>query len=178
MDTETTKRVLLAVFLGGLLAIPWLMGELSAREKAAESALPDEEVLDRYGVQLEEVTEETGIDFRHQPPQLDAKVGHIMEEVASTGAAVSVVDYNRDGWTDLYVTNSAIGSDNRLYRNDGDGTFTEVANQLGIAQVNTRAAGTSQGAVWADYNNDGYEDLFLYRWGRPDLYRKDRKSVV
>lgn len=173
MSREITKRVLLAVFLGGLLAVPWLMSEISARQEASEAVLAEDEVLSRYGMQLREVSDQAGIDFEHQPPQLDSKVAHIMEEIASTGAAVSVVDYNNDGWKDLYVTNSAIGSNNRLYRNAGDGTFTEVAAELGIAEVNTQELGTSQGAVWADYNNDGYEDLFLYRWGRPELYRNE-----
>jgi hypothetical protein len=174
MNTQTIKRLLLGVFLAGLLAIPWLMGEISARNEASEAAMNNDEVAARYGMQLQNVAKAAGIAFEHEAPQLDEEVAHIVEEIASTGAAVSVVDYNRDGWKDLYVTNSAIGSNNRLYRNDGDGTFTDVAGELGIARVNTRERGTSQGAVWADYNNDGYEDLFLYRWGQPELYRNDQ----
>ena len=52
------------------------------------------------------------------------------------GAAVAVADFDRDGWQDFYVTNSAEDSLNRLYRNNGDGTFTDVAEQLGLADVN------------------------------------------
>ena len=54
-----------------------------------------------------------------------------MPQVASMGAAVSVVDFDRDGWHDLYVTNSGEGSQNRLYRNRGDGTFEDVGRALG-----------------------------------------------
>ena len=89
------------------------------------------------------------------------------------GLGVSIVDFDRDGLSDIYVTNSAIGSKNALYRNLGDGTFRDVAGDLGIADVNQTGTGVSTGAVWGDYDNDGYEDLFLIKWGRPELYHND-----
>ena len=61
-----------------------------------------------------------------------------MEQVASMGAAVSVVDFDRDGWADIYVTNSGEGSHNALYRNLGNGTFRDVAAEVGLADVNSR----------------------------------------
>ena len=57
-----------------------------------------------------------------------------MPQVASMGAAVSIVDFDRDGWPDIYVTNSAEGSRNALYRNLHDGTFKDVAEEVGIAR--------------------------------------------
>jgi hypothetical protein len=96
-----------------------------------------------------------------------------MPQVASMGAGVSVVDVDRDGWDDLYVTNSGEGSKNRLYRNRHDGTFEDVAERMGVAGVNAPETGVSMGAVWGDYDNDGYEDLFLYKWGRPELFHND-----
>ncbi len=90
------------------------------------------------------------------------------------GASVSIVDFDRDGWPDIYVTNSAIGSKNHLYRNNHDGTFTDVAEELGIADVNQPGTGVSMGAVWGDYDNDGYEDLFLIKWGKPELFHNDQ----
>ena len=62
---------------------------------------------------------------------------------------------------------------NHLYRNNHDGTFTDVAAQLGIADVNRPGTGVSMGAVWGDYDNDGYEDLFLIKWGKPELFHND-----
>jgi hypothetical protein len=109
----------------------------------------------------------------HEAPTLDAKLQHIMPQVASMGAAVSVADVDRDGHADLYLTNSREGSRNRLYRNRGDGTFEDVADRLGVADVNRAETGVSMGAVWGDYDNDGYEDLLLYRWGRQELFRND-----
>ena len=96
-----------------------------------------------------------------------------MPQVASMGAAVAVSDFDRDGWQDFYVTNSREGSLNRLYRNQGDGTFKDVAPAMGLADVNRRETGVSMGAVWGDYDNDGWEDLFLYRYGQPQLFRND-----
>ena len=114
-----------------------------------------------------------GVDFVHQGPTFDRRLEHIMPQVASMGAAVAVADFDRDGWQDFYVTNSGEGSLNRLYRNNGNGTFSDVAAELGVADVNQAGTGVSMGAVWGDYDNDGYEDLFLYKYGRPELFHND-----
>ena len=63
-------------------------------------------------------------------------------------------DYNRDGWPDLYVVND-FGRKN-LYRNNGDGTFTDVAPQAGVEDV-----GAGMSVCWFDYDNDGCEDLYV-----------------
>jgi enediyne biosynthesis protein E4 len=89
------------------------------------------------------------------------------------GAAVSIVDFDRDGWFDIYATNSGEGSKNALYRNQRDGTFKDVGSEVGVADVNQAGTGVSMGGVWGDYDNDGYEDLFLYKWGRPELFHND-----
>jgi enediyne biosynthesis protein E4 len=105
---------------------------------------------------------------------LDRKLAPIMPEVASLGASVSIVDYDRDGWPDIYVVDSREGGKNALYHNLRDGTFKDVAPDLGIADVNRAGTGVSMGAVWGDYDNDGYEDLLLIKWGRPELYHNDQ----
>jgi hypothetical protein len=64
-------------------------------------------------------------------------------------------DYDNDGDLDLYVTNQSVASGNRLYRNNGDGTFVDVAASLGIV------AGKSRSASWIDYDHDGDLDLFV-----------------
>ena len=96
-----------------------------------------------------------------------------MPQVASMGAAVSIVDFDRDGRPDLYVTDSKEGSRNHLFRNRGDGRFEDVADRMNVADLNHAETGVSMGAVWGDYDNDGFEDLFLYRWGRPELFHND-----
>lgn len=136
--------------------------------------LQREAALARYGFFLEESAKKCGIDFVHQGPTLDPKLDHIMPIVAAMGAAVSIVDFDRDGFQDIYVVNSAVGSKNALYRNKGDGAFEDVADKLGIADLNRPGDGVCMGAVWGDYDNDGYEDLLIYRWGKIDLYHNDQ----
>ncbi len=168
---SSIARTLLVILFAALLATPLVIKWLARRNDAP--AADRQAALSRYGFSLEEVAKTSGIDFTHQAPTLDSKLDHIMPQVASMGAAVSVVDYDRDGWQDLYVTNSGEGSKNCLYRNLGDGKFKDVAAELNVADVNQPGTGVSMGAVWGDYDNDGYEDLFLYKWGRPELYHND-----
>ena len=67
---------------------------------------------------------------------------------------VCVADYDNDGFDDVYVT-SAVGP-NALYRNNGNGTFTDVTRQAGVAD-----AGWSTGCAFGDYDRDGYVDLYV-----------------
>ncbi|HEY3579308.1 MAG TPA: VCBS repeat-containing protein, partial [Pyrinomonadaceae bacterium] len=165
-----TGRVVLTVIFVALLATPLVVRRLSARRNAPAKL---DTALSRYGFHLSEVGQSIGVNFTHQAPSLDPKLNHIMPQVASMGAAVSIVDFDRDGWADIYVTNSGEGSKNALYHNLKNGSFKDVAVDLGIADVNQPGTGVSMGAVWGDYDNDGYEDLFLYKWGKPELFHND-----
>ena len=173
MRSGRPAKILLAVLFVALLATPLVLKRLAARRETGKSKLDANQALTRYGFHLQEVAQASGITFVHQAPTLDHKLDHIMPQVASMGAGASVVDFDRDGWQDLYFTNSGEGSKNCLYRNMGDGTFKDMAGELGIADVNQQGTGVSMGAVWGDYDNDGFEDLFLYKWGRPDLFHND-----
>ena len=166
-------RLAVILFFVGLLLTPFLIRRLS-QPAGATAASGDADPLTHYGFRLTESSKAAGLDFVHGAPTLDPKLSHIMPQVASMGAAVSVVDVDRDGLSDLYVTDSQEGSRNRLFRNRGNGTFEDVATRLGVADLNHAETGVSMGAVWGDYDNDGFEDLFVYRWGRPDLFHNDR----
>jgi hypothetical protein len=174
MTGNRIARIILGLFFIALLATPYAMKKISAGRNADRSRTDAKTSLARHGFYLEEVSHAAGINFVHQSPKLDPKLDPIMPEVASMGASVSIVDFDRDGWPDIYVTNSAIGSKNALYHNMHDGTFKDVAGDLGIADVNQEGTGVSTGAVWGDYDNDGYEDLFLIKWGRPELFHNDQ----
>ena len=166
-------KISLAVVFLGLLGLPLY---LERQSRAPEEVLPDaskEDALKLFDFYLEEVSEASGISFVHQSPVLDSKFSPIMPQIASMGASVSVCDFDRDGWNDLYVTNSRYGSKNALYHNQKDGSFQEVGKAYGLADLNQKGTGVSMGAVWADYDNDGYEDVFIYKWGRPELYRNE-----
>src|ERR1044071_3059828 len=173
MTGRKVARVVLVVVFIFLLAVPLVMKRMAARRAQLNNASTGTAALSRYGFQLQEVSKNSKVNFKHQAPTLDHRLDHIMPQVASMGAAVSVVDFNRDGWSDLYVTNSGEGSKNALYKNNHDGSFTDVAAELGIADVNQAGTGVSMGSVWGDYDNDGYEDLFLYKWGKPELFHND-----
>ncbi len=94
---------------------------------------------------------------------------NVAAEVLSNGyqvwnyrPGVVVFDYDRDGDLDLYVT-AEKGRPNWLYRNNEDGTFTDVAQQAGV----TASDANTTGAVACDVNNDGFQDLYVGAWGDP-----------
>ena len=166
------RAILTLVFIL-LLATPLIIRRISA-DRSPENSGDAATALARHGFHFDEVTHTAGIDFVHEAPVLDPQLNPIMPEVASMGASVSIVDFDRDGWPDIYVTNSAIGTKNRLYRNLHDGRFKDIAEEVGLADVNREGTGVSTSAVWGDYDNDGFEDLFLVKWGRPELFHNDQ----
>src|ERR1017187_5104819 len=166
MTSIAKQIVLLAVFFSALGSVFVLRAFMPHGE-----TLDRETAMARYGFYLEEVSKKSGIDFTHKAPQLDPKLKHIMPIVAAMGASVSVVDFDKDGWPDLFVVNSGANSKNRLYRNMKDGTFKDVAAELGLADLNKPGDGACMGAVWGDFFNDGYEGVLVYRWGKPVLFR-------
>ncbi|MEO6709941.1 MAG: CRTAC1 family protein [Planctomycetota bacterium] len=126
---------------------------------------------------MREVSQEVGVVFTHLPFETDPRIAHIQPHIAGVGAAVACTDFDGDGWVDLYATSSAIGSRNALFRNRGDGHFEDVAERAGLANVNSDQ-GVSMGSVWADADQDGDEDCFLYKYGRPQFFRNDRGAFV
>lgn len=97
--------------------------------------------------------------------------------IETTGGGVAIFDYNNDGWPDIFVTSGTtlgakpgdpMAPTSHLYRNNGDGTFTDVTKQAGLA-----VSGWGQGVCVGDYNNDGYEDLYVTYWGQNHLFRNN-----
>ena len=125
----------------------------------------------RPGFSLHDETAAAGIHFVHSRPTFDPKIANIEPHVAALGAGVSVADFDGDGWPDLYFTNSRFGEPNALYRNKGDGTFEEVAASAGVADLNRPGEGVSMGSIWGDFDNDGREDVLVYRYGYLALFK-------
>src|SRR5215208_5373985 len=156
------RRAIIGVpFLGALLLAMRL--DRGPSRSVADAARP--------GFVLRDETAAAGIHFVHRRPTFDPKIAGIEPHVAALGASVSVADFDGDGRPDLYFTNSRFGQPNALYRNKGDGTFEDVAATAGIADLNRPGEGVSMGAVWGDFDNDGREDLIVYRYGYPALFR-------
>jgi enediyne biosynthesis protein E4 len=94
----------------------------------------------------------------------------------STGPGCAFLDYDNDGWLDLYFVNSGKCDfftptqpmRNALYRNNRDGTFTDVTEKAGVA-----GGGFGMGVAVGDYDNDGFPDLYVTQYGRSILYRNN-----
>lgn len=90
------------------------------------------------------------------------------------GGGCAFIDYDNDGWMDLFILGGRYldriprGPCNRLYHNNRDGTFTDVAAKSGLTET-----GWATGVCVADYNNDGFEDLFVTFYGQNRLYRNN-----
>lgn len=118
---------------------------------------------------FDDVTERAGIHHRHTNRSFKNPFAHIMEGYTALGAAAAAADFDGDGFEDLFVTDSAEGGRNRLYRNNGNLTFTDVAARAGLASGND-AGNASADALWLDYNGDSRPDLFIVRFGHSQLY--------
>jgi enediyne biosynthesis protein E4 len=104
---------------------------------------------------------------------VSANVGNSLSAAPRVGTSATWGDYDGDGDLDLYVTNwasSVSRSLNRLYRNNGNGSFSDVASSSGMGSI----ARNSVAAAWADYDNDGNLDLYVVNFFEQDqLYRNN-----
>lgn len=125
----------------------------------------------RPGFTLRDETGPSGLHFTHRRARLDRRLSNVEPHIAALGASVSVGDFDADGWPDLYLTSSRFGAPNALFRNLGDGRFENVAAAAGVADLNRLGEGASMGSVWGDFDNDGREDLLVYRYGYLALLR-------
>jgi enediyne biosynthesis protein E4 len=120
--------------------------------------------------QLEDITKKAGIRFEHF---YDPEKRYIVE---SMSGGMLLLDYDRDGWLDIYFTNapSVAGAlkgekaRGALYHNNHDGTFTDVTDKAGIA-----TPGYANGGAVGDYNNDGWPDIYITSLGGNVLYRNN-----
>jgi enediyne biosynthesis protein E4 len=133
-------------------------------------------------VQFTDVTQAVGIDFQHENSATSNK--YLIETM---GGGVALLDYDNDGRLDIFFTNGAKIDDpmpsgkmpdksdrkfwNRLYHQNADGTFTDVTEKAGLtgAQQNYYAMGVAVG----DYDNDGFEDIYVTGYGGNTLYHNN-----
>jgi hypothetical protein len=120
-------------------------------------------------VQFTNVTKAAGIHFVHFKGANGTST--ILEEA---GPGLCVADFDGDGYQDIYFVNGrdlykhGITARNALYRNNGDGTFTDVTEKAGVPG---NAYGL--GCVWGDYDNDGFPDLYVTQYGKNILYHNN-----
>ncbi|MFD7524160.1 CRTAC1 family protein [Paenibacillus chitinolyticus] len=123
------------------------------------------------GFHYTDITEKSGIKYVHEKDTFDSKADNIMPWLTATGAGVAVGDYDGDGFMDVYFTNSKRGGKNALFHNNGDGTFEEVGEKLGLSDINKE--GISETALWFDMDNSGHQSLFVGAWGKSQLFRNN-----
>jgi len=96
--------------------------------------------------------------------------------IETTGTGVAIFDYDNDGWPDIFIVNgtslnaspSGRAPTSHLYHNNHDGTFTDVTEKAGLTHT-----GWGQGACVGDYDNDGWEDLYVTYYGKNVLYHNN-----
>jgi len=123
-----------------------------------------------------------GLDFVHQNSPTSQK--YLVETM---GGGIALFDYNNDGLLDIFLVNSGRLADpvsvketfdrrnpkywNRLYRQNRDGSFTDVTEQAGLASAGDENYG--MGVAVGDYDNDGYPDLYVTNYGKNTLYHNN-----
>jgi hypothetical protein len=125
-------------------------------------------------VRFDNVAAKIGVTFKHEN---GASPDKSLPETMAGGAVI--FDYNNDGWPDLFLVNggsfvdkqAAAGARHRLYRNTGDGKFADVTEFLGIG-----ISGFGMGACAADYDNDGWQDLYVTAVETNTLYHNTGKN--
>jgi enediyne biosynthesis protein E4 len=125
------------------------------------------------GVQYIDVARQAGLTI----PNVWGGVETKRVIVETKGSGIAFFDYDNDGWLDIYLSNgSRLGADwppgqaptTHLYKNNRDGTFTDVTEKSGIGR-----SGWQTGVCVGDYNNDGWDDLFCTFWGRNILFHNN-----
>jgi enediyne biosynthesis protein E4 len=126
----------------------------------------------QLGYILQDVAREAHLDFL-QVCGGDTSKKYILE---TTGSGVAFIDYDNDGWLDIFLVNGSRLDDsttknaptNQLFRNNRDGTFTDVTARAGLTR-----SGWGQGVCVGDYDNDGYDDIFVTFFGEDVLYHNN-----
>jgi hypothetical protein len=116
-----------------------------------------------------DITHAAGIHHKHSNRVFRNQYSQVMQGYTALGASVAVADFNGDGYEDIFLTDSSETGKNRLYRNNHDLTFTDIAEQAGVADGND-GQNASASALWLDYNNDGRPDLLVVRFGHNQLF--------
>ncbi|MEE8586992.1 MAG: CRTAC1 family protein [Acidobacteriota bacterium] len=147
--------------LAGLLTAAHLLGSacLLAAQSPRSSA---------PAVRFVESSSRAGLDFRHQHGGTGRKF-----LIETMGAGGGFLDFDNDGWIDVYLVQSGTHeprgrSGNRLYRNRGDGTFAPVPSSAGASD-----SGYGMGCTFADYDNDGWTDIYITNFG-PNVLLRNR----
>ena len=127
-------------------------------------------------IRFEEISEKAGVRHLHHTRRFKGKNSDVLRMFTSGGASVALADYDNDGLEDIFVTDSDTGQPNHLFHNNGNLTFTDVTQSAGVAGGNDPNSIVSD-ALWFDYDNDGWPDLLVVRFGTPLLYHNEHNGT-
>jgi enediyne biosynthesis protein E4 len=166
-----TRRELLALMSTTLLSRSLLRGQEGGMASRGLAPAPRPKASGKpFGARLVDVGEAAGLRI----PSICGAADHTRYLIETTGAGIAFLDFDNDGWLDLFVLsgtrmdNSALHATNHLYKNNRDGTFVDVTEKAGLTRN-----GWAMGVTVGDYNNDGFEDIFVTYWGQNVLYRNN-----
>ena len=164
---KLTRRTFLHYSLGALAAGSPGQGVVSRKAKAEQRMAPSGRP---FNARFTDIAKEAGLVLPVVYGEADHK-DYILETV---GCGCAFFDYDNDGWMDIFLLSGSSmagtpsGASNRLYKNNRDGTFSDVTEKAGL-----RFTGWGSGVCVGDYNNDGWEDLFCTFYGQNKLYRNN-----
>jgi enediyne biosynthesis protein E4 len=166
---RSLSRSALVLPLENVLAMAWprgLLAQSAASQPADQKAAPD------LGLSFINVAKEAGLNAKTIYGG-EHKNKYLLE---TTGCGVAFYDYDNDGWLDIFLVNGSRlegfpkGEEpaSHLFKNNRDGTFTDVTAKAGVGR-----SGWGQGVCIGDYDNDGFEDLFVSYFGKNVLYHNN-----
>jgi hypothetical protein len=171
---KSLSRSALVLQLESVLALarPRWLWPSSQSEQEADMAKNSGPPSDDVGVSFLNVARESGLNVKTIFGG-EHKNKYLLE---TTGCGVAFYDYDNDGWLDIFLVNGSrlegfpVGTEptSHLFRNNRDGTFTDVTVKAGVAH-----SGWGQGVCIGDYDNDGWEDLFVTYYGKNVLYHNN-----
>ncbi len=126
-------------------------------------------------IHFQEIGAKAKARFQHHTRTFKGPKADVLGMFTSGGAAVAIGDYDNDGFDDIFLVDSGEGQKHHLLHNNGDMTFTEVTEAAGVGGGNDPLSICAD-ALWFDYDNDGYDDLLVARFGTPLLYHNERNG--
>jgi hypothetical protein len=163
----TSRRVFLAGMLGATATACFGQGVAAhkavAQPRGKPSGLP-------FNARFSDIAAQAGL----RGVTVYGESDHKQYIVETLGCGCAFLDFDNDGWLDIFLLSGTrlgdqpSGASNRLFKNNRDGTFTDVTERAGLLKT-----GWACGVCVGDYNNDGFDDLFVTYWGQNVLYRNN-----
>lgn len=170
LETMSARRISCWISLLVLALAQQVLGQGMSQGPPPPATAKATKCKGRTIPQLEDITDKAGIRFRHE---FSSEAHSILESMAG---GVLLLDYDRDGWLDIYFTNAPTVDEalqgkkarGALYHNNHDGTFSDVTEKAGIGKPCY-----AMGGAVGDYNNDGWPDIYVTCYGGNVLYRNN-----